>query len=132
MQKLRLQNVWNNDTNSYDKNNFELRESEKTISGKVSITSKKDDGYISKPLPFIAFKSKIDNDTLNALLNSRGESFEAEFNIAVDSFKDNQGKEVKYHKLVINKAVFGGISQYEKDKANGYQPEEDDSDSIPF
>lgn len=132
MQKLRLQNVWNNDTKSFDKNNFELRESEKTISGKVSITSKKDDGYISKPMPFIAFKCKVDKDTLNALLNSRGKSFEAEFGIVVDSFKDNQGKEIKYHKLVINKAKLEGQEKHYQDKANGYQPEEDQDDSIPF
>jgi len=107
MQKLRLQNTYNEDTNSFDKNKFELRESDKTISGKVSISSKKGEVWLSKPLPFIAFKSQIDDETKRALLNSGGQMFEAEFGLMVDSFEAD-GKEVKYIKLVINKAIADG------------------------
>jgi len=104
MQKLRLQSVWNKETNSFDRTKFELRESDKVISGKVSVSSKKGDKWISKPLPFTAFKSQIDEETQRTLLHSGGQLFEAEFGLMVDSFEAD-GKEVKYIKLIINKAV---------------------------
>jgi len=134
MQKLKLQNTWNKETKSFDRDQFELRETDGTISGKVQISSKKGDKWLSKPFPFTAFKSKIDSETTDALLNSGGKSFEAEFNIAVDSFVDKDtGKEVIYFKLIINKAKGEGISQHAVDKGNGFVSEAEDlTDEIPF
>lgn len=128
MQKLRLQNTYNKDTKSFDKNNFELRESDKTLTGKVSISSKKDGGYISKSIPFVAFKSQISSETEYAIRNSKGKSFEASFNIAVDKF-DVDGKETKFFRLVINEAKF-----QEVDNQNNYgNPSLGvDEESIPF
>lgn len=134
MQKLRIQSKWNKETNSFDRNIFELRESDKVISGKVSISSKKGDVYISKALPFVAFKSKIDDETQIALLHSNGELFEADFSLNVDSFAadqdDGSTKEVKYIKLVINKAV----GDFKKVDAPVEVPVEDelDDDFPPF
>jgi hypothetical protein len=128
MQKLRLQNVWSKETNSFDKANFELRESEKTISGKVSISSKKNDKWLSKPLPFVAFKSQIDQATTRALLHSKGKSFEAEFGIIVDSFTDQEtGKDIVYFKLVINSAMFEGVAPAQVESQSDFQ-----EDEIPF
>lgn len=134
MQKLKLQNPWNKETKSFDKDKFEVRETDGTISGKVSISSKKGDKWISKPIPFTAFKSKINVGTMDALLNSNGQSFEADFNIVVDSFVDKEtGKEVSYFKLIINEAKSEGVSKHVQDKGNGFQPQvEEESDSIPF
>lgn len=132
MQKLRISNTYNKESNQYEKGTFDIRESEKSIAGKVSISSKKDDKYISKTLPFIAFKSKIDRETERAILDSRGQSFEAEIGLMVDNFQDQTGKTITYIKLVINKARFEAVDKHNKAKTNGYQPEVEDLTEIPF
>ena len=105
MQRLRIQNIYNKESKSFDKSNFDIRETDKSISGKVSVSSKKGDVWISKSLPFVVFKSKVDEDTQRAILLSKGQSFEADFGLIVDNFEAD-GKEIIYIKLVINKAVF--------------------------
>jgi hypothetical protein len=130
MQKLRISNTYNKENNQYEKGTFEIRESEKSISGKVNISTKKDDKYISKTLPFIAFKSKIDRETERAILDSRGELFDAEIGLMVDNFQDQTGKTITYVKVVINQARFEAVDKHNQAKANGYQPE--DLMEIPF
>lgn len=138
MQKLKLQNSWNDQSKSFDKDKFEIRETDGTISGKVSISSKKGDKWISKPMPFTAFKSKIDEETKATLLQSDNQPFQADFNVAVDSFADKvSGKEISYFKIIINQARGEGISQHSVDKSNGYAPqsnyvEEENDDEVPF
>ena len=124
MQKLKLQNSWDDQSKSFDKDKFEIRETDGTISGKVSISSKKGDKWISKPMPFTAFKSKIDEETKATLLQSGNSPFQADFNVAVDSFADKvSGKEISYFKIIINQARGEGISQHSIDKGNGYVPQ---------
>jgi len=133
MQKLRISNTYNKENNQYEKGTFEVRENEKSITGKVNISSKKDNKYILKTLPFIAFKSKIDRETERAILDSRGKLFDAEIDLIVDSFQDQTGKAITYAKVVINKAKFEAIDKHNQAKANGYQPEEELlDDDIPF
>ena len=132
MQKLRISNTYNKESNQYNKNDFDIRESEKSITGKANISTKKDDKYISKTLPFIAFKSKIDRETERAILDSRGQLFEAEIGLMVDSFQDQTGKTITYVKLVINQAKFEAVDKHNQAKANGYQPENLLDDVIPF
>tara|TARA_R110000868_G_C10972986_1_gene771113 strand:+ start:11281 stop:11688 length:408 start_codon:yes stop_codon:yes gene_type:complete len=127
MQKVRLQNFYNKDTNSFDKNNFELRESDKSITGKLSISSKKDDKWHSKAIPFIAYKSQIDNETTMALLHSKGQLFEAEINLSVDIFRpEGEPKYIIFFKAIVNKAKFEGeISKHSKAKGDAYVKEEE-------
>jgi hypothetical protein len=132
MQKLRISNTYNKESNQYNKNDFDIRESEKSITGKANISTKKDNKYISKTLPFIAFKSKIDRETERAILDSRGQLFEAEIGLMVDSFQDQTGKTITYVKVVINKARFKAVDKHNQAKANGYQPEAEDLTGIPF
>ena len=133
MQKLRITNTYNKENNQYEKGTFDIRESEKKIEGKVSISSKKDDKYISKTLPFIAFKSKIDRETERAILDSRGQLFEAEIGLMVDNLQDQKTKKtITYVKVVINQAKFEAIDKHNQAKANGYQPEDMLDDDIPF
>jgi hypothetical protein len=134
MQKLRISNTYNKETKQYEKGSFDIRESEKKIEGKVNISSKKNDKYISKTLPFIAFKSKIDIDTERAILDSRGQLFEAEIGLIVDNLQDQKtGKTIAYVKVVINKARFEAVDKHNQAKANGYQPQEDLlDDEIPL
>jgi len=132
MQKLRILNTYNKENNQYEKGTFEVRENEKSITGKVNISSKKDNKYILKTLPFVAFKSKIDRETERAILDSRGQLFDAEIGLMVDNFQDKSGKTITYIKLVINKARFEAVDKHNQAKANGYQPEAEDLTEIPF
>jgi len=132
MQKLRISNTYNKENNQYEKGTFEVRENEKSITGKVNISSKKDNKYILKTLPFVAFKSKIDRETERAILDSRGQLFDAEIGLMVDNFQDKLGKTITYIKLVINKARFEAVDKHNQAKANGYQPEAEDLTEIPF
>jgi hypothetical protein len=130
MQKLRITNTYNKENNQYEKGTFDIRESEKSIIGKVNISTKKDNKYISKTLPFIAFKSKIDRETERAILDSRGQLFDAEIGLMVDNFQDQTGKTVTYVKIVINQAKFEAVDK--QATVNEYQSEEFISDEIPF
>jgi hypothetical protein len=132
MQKLRIANVYNKECNQYEKSTFDIRESEKKIEGKVSISTKKDNKYISKTLPFITFKSKVDRETERAILDSRGQLFEAEINLIADNFQDQSGKTINYIKVVINQARFEAVDKHNQAKANGYQSENLLDDDIPF
>ena len=132
MQKLRISNTYNKENNQYEKGTFEVRENEKSITGKVSISSKKDDKYISKNLPFIAFRSTIDTETERAILDSRGQLFDAEIGLMVDNFQDQTGKTITYIKVVINKAKFEAVDKHNQAKANGYQPDNLLDDDIVF
>ena len=132
MQKLRITNTYNKESNQYNKNDFDIRESEKSITGKVSISTKKDNKYISKILPFITFKSKIDRETERAILDSKGKLFDAEIGLMVDNFQDQTGKTITYIKVVINQARFEAADKHNQAKANGYQPEDMLDDDIPF
>ena len=132
MQKLRISNTYNKESNQYNKNDFDIRESEKSITGKANISTKKDDKYISKSLPFVAFKSKIDRETERAILDSRGQLFDAEIGLMVDNFQDQTEKTITYVKVVINKAKFEAVDKHNQAKANGYQPENLLDDVIPF
>jgi len=130
MQKLRITNTYNKENNQYEKGTFDIRESEKSITGKVSISTKKDNKYISKTLPFIAFKSKIDRETERAILDSRGQLFDAEIGLMVDNFQDQTGKTVTYVKIVINQAKFEAVDK--QATVNEYQSEDLLDDDIPF
>ncbi len=132
MQKLRIANVYNKESNQYEKSTFDIRESEKIISGKINISTKKNDIYISKTLPFVAFKSQIDRDTEMAILDSKGQLFEAEINLIADNFQDQSGKTINYIKVVINQAKFEAVDKHNEAKANGYQSENELPDEIPF
>ena len=132
MQKLRITNTYNRENNQYEKGTFDIRESEKSITGKVNISTKKDNKYISKTLPFIAFKSKIDRETERAILDSRGQLFDAEIGLMVDNFQDQTGKTITYVKVVINQARFEAVDKHNQAKANGYQSEDLLDDDIPF
>jgi len=133
MQKLRIANVYNKESNQYEKSTFDIRESEKKIEGKVSISTKKDNKYISKTLPFITFKSKVDRETERAILDSRGQLFEAEIGLMVDNLQDKKtGNTITYVKVVINQARFEAVDKHNQAKANGYQSENLLDDDIPF
>ncbi len=84
--RIRISNKWNKDLNCYEKDIFDTKENEKSISGLMTIK-----------LPFIAYKDKIDSETLHTLLNHGGRLIEVEGKIEIETTKE--GKE--YHRLNI-------------------------------
>lgn len=124
MQKLRIQNAWDNSTKSFIKTEFKIKDFGKVIAGTVSVSSKQDDKYISSSIDFVAFKSKISEDTQRALLESKGELFEAEFGLMANHYINKKGDEVKAIKIVINEAKFQG--------ALNNSPQEIEDDEINF
>jgi hypothetical protein len=119
MQKYKLQNKWDKTTNCFDKTAFELKETEKMISGKLNISSKQNDKFVSKPINFVLFKSKTDLETQNAVKSCQ--PFQAEIGIGVNEF-EVEGKKVSYHQIIINKAWL----------ADSHVQEQESDDSIPF
>ena len=112
MQKLKLQNIWDDQTKSFLKDQFHLRESDKVISGRVALSSKKEDKWVSKDMPFVAFKSQITDSTRIALTQSNGKLFDAEFTIMVDEFADKEGQVKKYFKVnILNASLLDAPSQ---------------------
>lgn len=132
MQKLRLQNVYDKERKEFIRDQFELRESDKTLTGKVNITSKIKDKFVSKSIPFVVYKSQADEETILSIKASNGKSFEAEIGLSVNKFTNQKNEDISYLQVVINKARFEGVSAHNVGKANGYQPEEEDDSEIPF
>lgn len=141
MQKIRTKQKWDSSSKRFENNNSYIRETDKIITGLASINSKDNDKWISKDLPFIAFKSKIDIETQKAILDSRGNIFEADFNLACYTKRNKEGQELKNEKgyeitdfrIIINQARFEAIDKHNQAKANGYQPQEELlDDDIPF
>jgi hypothetical protein len=131
MQKLKLQNKWDNQAKKFTEE-FDFKETEKTITGKISVSSKQNDKYVSKSIPFILFKSQTTPETQSAVKSGK---FEASFGIGVNQFQDSEGKTITYHQLIINEAKSEGISKHSVDKGNAYQPQDDDffvDDTVPY
>jgi hypothetical protein len=131
MQKYRIRNKWDENTNSFDKSSFELKETEKMIRGKLNISSKQNDKFVSKPINFVLFKSKTDLDTQNAVKSCQ--PFEAEIGIGVDEF-EVEGKKIIYHQIIINKAWIEGQDKHNEAKSNDYQTQDEllNDDEIAF
>jgi|GEM_PF-3739166 len=129
MQKLRLANRFDKDTNKFDKD-FDIKETDKIITGKINISSKKDEKWVSKTIHFVVFKSTVDTETQAAVKS--GKPFLAEFTISVGQFPTQKGELFTFHQLVINKARPEGIDAHNYAKGNAYQPQQDYDDTIPF
>lgn len=127
MQKIRIQNKWSEESKSFSQN-MDLKENDKVITGKLSISSKDGEEWVNKAIPFIAFKSKIDRETDHAIRHSSGKIFDADITLGVARFKDKEGREIKYHRVIINSAKFEG-SVPDSKALNGNVEEEDE---IPF
>lgn len=98
--KIRISNKWNKQTNSYDKALYDIRETEGTISGRFTISIKKEEKWVSAHMAFTAFKSKIDLETKNSLLHHGGKQIEVSGTLSVDAANDGKG----YFKFIINSA----------------------------
>lgn len=127
MQKLYLKNKWNKDLEKFHKDSFEIKESEYSLSGRVLIKSKIKEKFISKDIPFIAFKSKITNETIDAIKSGE---FNADYILQAESFTPENQKELIYFKMIINHA--------EPVKKNNFKKEQEENvelfidDEIPF
>jgi hypothetical protein len=84
--RIRISNTWNKEAKAYEKNLFDIKETKDSICGQMTIK-----------LPFIAYKNKIDAETLDLLLNHGGKSIEVDGKIEIEMTKDGR----EYHRLNI-------------------------------
>ncbi len=127
--KIRISNKWNKQSNSYEKSAYEIRETEKTVSGRLTLSAKKklesgEEKWVSAHMAFIAFKSKIDSQTLSSLVHHGGKFLEVEGNLSVDLANDGKG----YFRFIINSAR----SCEEKKPVQSFHEVENSDDEIPF
>lgn len=121
MQKIKIQNTWNDSLKKYDKDEFDLKETDKIIYGQVTISSKVKDKFISMPLRFIAFKSKLTQNA-ESIIKS-GLPFFADFNLTVNEYQTKDGELKKNLQMIINDAYPVEQNEHYEAKANGYQPQ---------
>ncbi len=126
--KIKIANAYDKETKSFDRNAFDLRESEKVINGRFTMSRKnKAEKWFSASMMFVAFKSTLSRESLISLLNHDGKSIDVKGELMVE--QGNDGK--AYFKFNIQEVVGEAISKHSVDKGNGYVSDEEDS-SIPF
>lgn len=122
--KIRISNKWNKETKSFEKALYDIKESDKTISGRFSLSAKKNDKWSSMHMAFIAFKNDIDLETKNALLHHGGKLIEVFGDLTVDVGYDDK----PYFKFVIKKANL----VEKKEVVQHFQETSEEDSSIPF
>ena len=121
--------------NKPDKGQFEFENKGRFAAGKLTWTDSGKDKEGNKVFKtstkkFICFEANIEFIEQNL-----GSEFEIEGNLVGESFKDKDGKNVRYDQIVLNKVELFAkdLSKHSVDKGNGYQPQEEDTDDeIPF
>ena len=131
--KIKIQNAWDDQAKSFDRNSFQVKEYDKVISGRFQM-SKKDketDKWVNSPaMSFVCFKRGIKQSTIETILNHGGKSFNVSGELMFDVGKDGKS----FFKFNILEAWFEENSdKHSQSKANGFQPEREEIDSeIPF
>ncbi len=123
--KIRISNKFNKQTNSFDKALYDIRESDKTISGRFSMSIKKKitalsageptEKWYSAHMSFVAFKDDINHETLAALRGHDGKMIDVDGVLSVDKSVEDKG----YFKFIIKTA-----RPYEEKKTVGHWQEE--------
>lgn len=130
---VKIQNTYNKETNSYNKEIYDIKETDKAIFGRFGM-SKKDEGgnWISGSMGFVAFKKDLDDKSIKALISHDGEllNISGEPMLGI-SKKDNKGFvqfNVKHARPYEKK-----IDNHSRDKGNGYAPQSNDiDDDLPY
>lgn len=98
--KIKIANKWNKETKSYEKALYDIKESDKSIYGRFTLSAKKEEKWVNAHMSFIVFKSKVDIETINSLLRHDGKLIEVTGELTVDKGLDEKG----YFKFIINSA----------------------------
>jgi len=116
------------------KDQFEFENKGKFGMGKLTWTDSGKDKAGNKTFKtstkkFICFGANIDFIEQNI-----DKEFEIEGNLIGEVFKGQDGKNVKYDQIVLNNIglFVREVDKHSVDKGNGYQPQVDTDDEIPF
>lgn len=125
--KIKIQNKYNNETKLFDKALYDIKENDKMIFGRFSLSAKKKDKegkdfYISSSMAFVAFKSDLDSLSLSAIMMSLGKLIEVQGDLTVDSYNDKT-----FFKFIIKQAR--NVEEKEKKVVQSFQEKEEE---IPF
>ena len=124
MTTIKIQNNFDKETKKPIKDSYNLRESEKTFSGRIELSKKKDGEWINTSMSFVAFKSQLDLTSENFLRNHSGKILKAEIDLDVD----------KYNDRVFPKVILRKVEPFEKPitKQHFQEKAEYNDEEIPF
>jgi len=106
---------------------YNLKENEKTFSGRIQISKKIQEKWGSKTMSFVFFKDN-DINTVDFFKNYDGSSFEMDFDLTLDKMPNS---EELYIKIIVKK-TWKEIDKHSIEKSNGYAPENNYfSDEMP-
>lgn len=128
--KVKIQGKWQEDTKSFSKTEFQIKETDKSIRGRF-VKNRKDneDKWIAGTMTFVVFKSKVNQSTINAIINHGGNFLEIKGDLMPEKGKDGK----VYWCFIIEEASHAiQANKHTESKQNGYQPSQDDDDYIPF
>jgi hypothetical protein len=131
---VKIQNTYNKESGSYDKDSYDIKHTEKAIFGRFNMSKKDESGkWASASIGFVAFKKDLDSETIKLLTQYSGESL----NVAGEpmlGINKNDGKGFVQFNLRQARAYEKGIDKHSKDKGNGYAPQSrgDDWDDMPY
>ena len=130
---VKIQNTYDKETNSYNKEIYDIRETEKAIFGRFGMAKKDESGnWVSGTMGFVAFKKDLDDKSIRALMDHDGEllNVSGEPMLGI-SKKDNKGF-IQFN-VKHARAFEKQIDNHSRDKGNAYVPESNNSDDeIPY
>lgn len=100
---------------------YNLKEHEKTFTGRIQISKKIQEKWGSKTMSFVFFKDN-DINTVDFFKNYDGSSFEMDFDLTLDKMPNS---EELYIKIVVKK-TWKEIDKHSIEKGNGYAPQTED------
>jgi len=107
---------------------YNLKENEKTFTGRIQISKKIQEKWGSKTMSFVFFKDN-DINTVDFFRNYDGSSFAMDFDLTLDKMPNS---EEIYIKIIVKK-TWKEIDKHSIEKGNGYAPQDDySSEEVPF
>jgi hypothetical protein len=82
-------------------NQYNLKEHDKTFTGRIQISKKIDEKWQNKSMSFVFFKNS-DQDTANFLKNYKGLSFDMDCDLTLDKVPNS---EETYIKIIVKKII---------------------------
>lgn len=128
----KIQNKFDKNTNNYDRNSYEITETDKTFRGRISLSKKEGETWISSSIAFVVFKNGVDAKTLKILSDYRGEdlNFICEPMLGVNAKEGKGFVQLNVKSITLYQKE---VDRHNSSKGNGYAPKSrDEDDEIPF
>lgn len=129
--KIKIANKWID--GQVDKNQFDFENKGKVGKGKLTWfdvdKTNDEDIFIATTKKFVCF-----GDNIGFIEANLGQQLQIKGRLRGKEFTNQEGKKVKFDEVVINEVMIAekNISKHNQDKANGYQPQDENDMEIPF